>query len=101
MKRFYLFLSVSIICFLIGGIGSSLAEEKSWPGVDVKVIEKYAAEAGRPAREPYINTDQGDLLLFVFAIAGTVGGFVMGYYWHILFGAIPGKTKDEHQASLV
>ncbi len=88
---------VATIFLLTVGAGLSFAEEESWPGVDVKVVEKFAAEAGRPAREPYINTDQGDLLLFVFAIAGAVGGFIMGYYWHILFGAIPGETKDEHQ----
>jgi len=56
-----------------------------WAGVDETVVEKYAKEAGRPARKPYINTDQGDLLLFVFLIAGTVGGFVGGYCFRELF----------------
>ena len=45
------------------------------------VVEKVAKEHGREAREPFINTDQGDLLLFVFLIAGTIGGFAAGYYW--------------------
>ena len=37
-------------------------------------------QVGRaPAREPYINTDQGDLLLFLFLLAGAVGGFIAGY----------------------
>ena len=99
MKHLTLFLSMIIISLLIMGVSSALAEEESWPGVDVKVVEKYAAQAGRPAREPYINTDQGDLLLFVFAIAGTIGGFVMGYNWRELFGSSssvhskPGKTE--------
>ncbi len=52
-----------------------------WPGVDESVVEKFAKEHGREAREPFINTDQGDLLLFVFLLAGTVGGFIAGYYW--------------------
>ena len=43
-----------------------------------------AKEQGREAREPIINTDQGDLLLFVFLLAGAVGGFVAGYYWRRL-----------------
>ncbi|MFN3395569.1 MAG: cobalt ABC transporter permease [Thermodesulfovibrionales bacterium] len=55
-----------------------------WAGVDESVVEKFAKEHGREAREPLINTDQGDLLLFVFLIAGTVGGFVAGYYWRTL-----------------
>ncbi len=59
-------------------------EEGPWGGVDVNVIEKYAAAAGREAREPFINTDQGDLLLFVFALGGAAGGFVAGYYWRRL-----------------
>lgn len=61
----------------------SLAAD-TWPGVDESVVEKYAKEHGRAAREPFINTDQGDLLLFVFLLAGTVGGFGAGYSWRIL-----------------
>ena len=59
------------------------ADEK-WSGVDESVVEKYAKEHGREAREPFINTDQGDLLLFVFLLAGAVGGFIGGYCWRIL-----------------
>jgi cobalt/nickel transport system permease protein/cobalt/nickel transport protein len=73
----------------------ALAEEQKpkWPGVDETVVEKYAKELGREARDPYINTDQGDLLLFLFALAGAVGGFVMGYYWHKVF--VAGKSERE------
>ncbi len=56
-----------------------------WDGVDKTVVEKFAHEAGRPARDPLINTDRGDLLLFVFLVAGTVGGFVAGYCYRSLF----------------
>jgi len=59
------------------------ASEK-WPGVDESVVEKIAKEHGREAKEPLINTDQGDLLLFVFLVAGAVGGFAAGYYWKTL-----------------
>jgi cobalt/nickel transport system permease protein len=68
-----------------------------WPGVDESVVEKYAKEHGREAHEPLINTDQGDMLLFVFLIAGTVGGFVAGYSWRIMMVEKPsvvyGKEK--------
>lgn len=57
---------------------------EKWPGVDESVVGKYAKEHGREAHEPLINTDQGDLLLFVFLIAGAVGGFAAGYYWRVL-----------------
>ena len=56
-----------------------------WDGVDKAVVEKFAREAGRPPREPLINTDRGDLLLFVFLVAGAVGGFVAGYCFRALF----------------
>ncbi|MEI7958113.1 MAG: cobalt ABC transporter permease [Verrucomicrobiota bacterium] len=57
----------------------------NWAGVDETVVEKYAEAAGRPARKPYINTDQGDLLLFFFLIAGAAGGFIAGYCFRELF----------------
>lgn len=64
---------------------NSIAEEKKWVGVDESVVEKVAKEHGREAWTPIIDTDQGDLLLFVFLLAGAVGGFVMGYYWRWIF----------------
>ncbi len=73
-------------------IGASLlmlfsrpAGAEAWSGTDVTVIENAAARAGRKPSDPLINTDQGDLLLFVFLLAGTAGGFVGGYYYHKLF----------------
>lgn len=63
-----------------------------WQGVDETVVEKYAKEHGREAREPFINTDQGDLLLFVFLLAGTIGGFAAGYCWKEL--VVKGQRHD-------
>lgn len=60
-----------------------------WSGVDETVVERFAAEAGREPLEPFINTDTGDLLLFVFLLAGIAGGFVLGYYYQKLFGKKP------------
>jgi hypothetical protein len=59
-------------------------EQARWPGVDESVVQKFAADAGRSAAEPLINTDQGDLLLFLFALCGTVAGFAAGYCWRML-----------------
>ncbi len=56
-----------------------------WSGIDKTVVEKVAKEHGRPAWAPFINTDRGDLLLFVFLIAGVAGGFMMGYNFRKLF----------------
>jgi cobalt/nickel transport system permease protein len=72
--------------FIIGGVLSAAipAEAAKWAGVDEAVIEKVAKEHGREASEPLINMKQGDLPLFLFLIAGALGGFAAGYYWRIL-----------------
>ncbi len=71
------------ILLLFGLPPTGFSSEK-WHGVDESVIERYAKEHGREARDPFINTDQGDLLLFLFLLAGAVGGFMGGYYWKTL-----------------
>ncbi len=80
-------ISSVLIALIIGvmvvvGLSQSYAE---WPGVDEAVVKKFAEQAGRPPREPYINTTQGDMLLFCFLTAGAIGGFVVGYYFRALF----------------
>jgi len=57
---------------------------RPWVGVDEAVVEKIAKEHGREAKQPLLNTDQGDLLLFAFLAAGAVGGFAAGYCWRAL-----------------
>jgi hypothetical protein len=78
----FLILSLLLAVFWLQPAPAPAAEQ--WPGVDESVVEKFAKERGREAREPLIDTDRGDLLLFVFLLAGTVGGFVAGYYWRML-----------------
>lgn len=68
---------------------------EKWAGTDLTVVEEVAKEAGREPSAPLINTDQGDILLFAFLLAGTVGGFVCGYYWRQVF-----SQQAENQESL-
>ena len=83
ISDFGLRICLLLFIFVAGHTSFVIASEK-WPGVDETIVEKYAKEQGREAREPLINTDQGDLLLFVFLVAGAVGGFIAGYYWRVL-----------------
>ena len=83
MKKMTLILL--IIGVLISRPMGTAGRTAPWPGVDETVIEKFAEKAGRQAWEPFINTDQGDLLLFVFLLAGAVGGFAAGYWFRVLF----------------
>ncbi|MGC1404345.1 MAG: cobalt transporter [Thermodesulfobacteriota bacterium] len=78
-----LLLFTTVLLVLISLQSFAVGSEK-WAGVDESVVKKVAQEQGRKAWEPIINTDQGDLLLFVFLLAGAVGGFIAGYYWRIL-----------------
>jgi hypothetical protein len=83
---------------LLAGPSSLPVRAASWSGVDETVIEKFAEKAGRPAREPFINTDQGDLLLFVFLLAGIAGGFIAGYNFRTLFPS-KRRIRDGKEAS--
>jgi ABC-type cobalt transport system substrate-binding protein len=70
---------------------------KPWTGVDEAVVEKIAKEHGREARKPLIDPGEGDLLLFAFLLAGTVGGFAAGYYWRRLVSEKrKPSTTDKH-----
>jgi cobalt/nickel transport system permease protein len=71
--------------------------EAKWAGVDETVIDKYAAAAGREPVEPLVNTDQGDLLLFVFALSGAAGGFIAGYCWRMLIHEKKSRTGTGSQ----
>ena len=82
-KTLILILIVAALAALTYVIVQAVPEK--YEGVDDTVVGKYAEEAGRKARDPYINTDKGDLLLFFFLIAGIAGGFVGGYCFRELF----------------
>jgi ABC-type cobalt transport system substrate-binding protein len=93
-----LFLCVALILLSFSLQRLVFSSEGRWPGVDESVIEKYAKEHGREPKQPLINTDQGDLLLFVFFLAGAAGGFVAGYYWRTLMvGKAPKIDKEERE----
>ena len=92
MKRTVLILT--LVGFLLTAPVCPPGRAAPWSGVDETVIEKFAEKAGQTAREPFINTDQGDLLLFVFLVAGIVGGFIGGYNFRVLF---PPRRRNEHK----
>ncbi len=72
------------------------SEDHNWTGIDVSIVGKYAEKYGHPPRKPYINTDQGDLLLFVFTVAGLIGGIIIGYNIRKLFMEGDNHKKIHH-----
>ena len=94
MKKAALILAIAGL--LLAGPACPPGRAASWSGVDETVVEKFAEKAGRKASEPFINTDQGDLLLFVFLVAGIVGGFIGGYNFRVLFPPRRGIGDEKH-----
>lgn len=75
------------------GAGVPGEAKEPWKGVDETVVARFAEAGGRPARTPYINTDQGDLLLFAFLVSGAAAGFMAGYGFRALFP--PKRSGDD------
>lgn len=77
-------------------VGSSTAEDQAqdtserFAGMDESVNEHLAEAAGRPSRDPYIDTESmGDLWNLLLLVAGAVCGFVVGRWWHLLWSRPP------------
>ncbi len=98
-RNWCVMVSIAFLLFTLHSSLFSAASAATWSGVDETVVEKYAEEHGRPGRDPIINTDQGDLLLFMFLIGGLVGGFAAGYYWRMLTENGPQGKKHKQQSS--
>jgi len=95
-RRRPMHLVIGLLIALVAYLSPAVASEK-WEGVDRTVVEKYAQEHGRDANKPFINTDQGDLLLFAFLVAGAVGGFAAGYYWRVLIAEKAKRPDGEER----
>jgi cobalt/nickel transport system permease protein len=66
---------------------SPAPEPATFAGMDEAVNEKLAEAAGRPARAPFIDTESmGDLWNLLLLSAGGICGFVVGRWWHLLWG---------------
>ncbi len=83
---------IVLVVFLALAALSTTASAGGFVGVDEAVVEKYAAENGRKPSPPLLNVD-GDLGLFLFLIAGAVGGFACGYFYRSL------SVKREEKAA--
>lgn len=68
-------------------------EEAGFTGMDEAVNERLAEEAGRPPRDPYLNTESmGDIWNALLLTAGGVCGFIIGRGWDKMFA---GKNRNE------
>ncbi len=91
-KIVYVLLSISVLVAVVVVLIHD--KEARWVGVDETVVEHYARQAGHPPRKPYLDTDKGDLLLFLFLAAGAAGGFIGGYCFRSIFPSDRTKSGD-------
>ncbi len=62
-------------------------QEEEITGMDEAVNEKLAEDAHMAPRDPYINLEAlGDVWNAVMLLAGGICGFIIGRWWHVLFG---------------
>jgi ABC-type cobalt transport system substrate-binding protein len=89
--------SFAVSAVLLGGLGTgSVSAAEKWPGIDEAVVNNIAREHGRAEKPALFLAAEGDLQLFLFLLAGAVGGFVAGYYWRVL---LEGKNKRPDEKS--
>jgi len=63
------------------------AQPTGMRGMDEAVNEHMAVSAGRFPRSPYINMEaMGDVWNCALLLAGGICGFIVGRWWHLLFG---------------
>lgn len=80
---------------LVGVDSGALSAAEKWPGIDEAVVNRIAREHGRQEQPSLFPAAEGDLQLFMFLLAGTVGGFVAGYYWRVLLEGKQGRTEGK------
>ncbi len=68
-----------------------------WEGVDVAIVQTKAEELGGQVAAPLLNIT-GDLQLFVFTLAGFIGGAIIGYTARGLFARPPQGQSETSPA---
>jgi hypothetical protein len=67
-------------------ITKQVEEQASFSGMDEAVNEHLAEQAGRPAHDPYIDTESmGDLWNALLLLAGGICGYIIGRGWDKVF----------------
>ncbi len=70
-----------------GREAAAVAEGGGMAGMDEAVNERLAESAGRPPRDPYLDTEaMGDVWNLLLLSAGGICGFIVGRNWHHLWG---------------
>ncbi len=77
-------LSLAIVGSVTLSGETTVREKGLWSDATDILSGKAADQAGREARDPFINTEQGNMLVFFFTLGGVAAGFIIGYNWRRL-----------------
>ena len=77
-------LIIAIVGSLVLSTDNTVREEGIWSDATDVLSGKAAEQVGRGARAPYINTEQGNMLVFFFCLGGVAAGLIIGYSWRRL-----------------
>ncbi|MBI4187480.1 MAG: hypothetical protein HY530_08275 [Chloroflexi bacterium] len=94
--------SVAVVILVLAIVGSvalsgnkAVRQKGLWSDATDVLSGQAAGQAGREARKPFIDTEQGNMLVFFFALSGVAAGFIIGYNSRRLLGA---KSRDGDRA---
>jgi hypothetical protein len=77
-------LAIAIVGSIVFSADNIVRENGIWSDATDVLSRKAAEQAGREARAPYINTEQGNMLVFFFCLGGVAAGSIIGYSWRSL-----------------
>jgi|ETN01SMinimDraft_4_1059930.scaffolds.fasta_scaffold94885_2 uncharacterized membrane protein (DUF485 family) len=87
-------IGISVAILVLAITGSVVLSENNivrkqglWSDATDVLSGQAAEQAGREARPPFINTEQGNMLAFFFALGGVAAGLTIGYNWRRLLAA--------------
>ena len=110
MKSLSTVVSTSVVVVIIAlAIISSIAlsrenpvqENGLWSDATDVLSSQAAAQVGREARVPFINTGKENMLVFFFAMGGVAAGFTIGYNWRMVLTDKAGRRYHAQRRMLI
>ena len=101
-------ISVAIAILVLAIVGSialsgenTVREKGLWSDATDILSGQAAAQVGREARAPFINTEKGNMLVFFFALGGVAAGFTIGYNWRMVLTDKAGRRYHAQRRMLI
>ena len=100
-------ISVAVAILVLAIVGSialsgenTVREKGLWSDATDILSGQAAAQVGREARVPFINTEKDNMLVFFFAMGGVAAGFTIGYNWRMVLADKAGRRYHTQRRTL-